>query len=59
MRVELALLHEEDLLRFLADLRDSGNAYYSVRNCALSRSGAGGAAARRSRRACAPSATST
>ena len=27
---ELALLHEEDLLRFLADLRASGNAYYSV-----------------------------
>ena len=31
MRVQLALLHEEDLLRFLADLRDSGNAYYAVR----------------------------
>ncbi|HEX6691552.1 MAG TPA: hypothetical protein VF110_10445, partial [Burkholderiales bacterium] len=29
MRVELALLHEEDLLRFLADLRESGNAFYS------------------------------
>ena len=39
MRVELALLHEEDLLRFLADLRDSGNAYYAVRNCALTRTG--------------------
>lgn len=39
MRVELALLHEEDLLRFLADLRDSGNAFYSVRNCALTRTG--------------------
>jgi hypothetical protein len=37
MRVELALLHEEDLLRFLADLRDSGNAFYSVRNCILTR----------------------
>ena len=46
MRVELALLHEEDLLRFLADLRDSGNAFYSVRSCALTRSGpAAGAAA--------------
>jgi len=44
MRVELALLHEEDLLRFLADLRDSGNAYYSVRNCALTRTGPAGAA---------------
>ena len=37
MRVQLALLHEEDLLRFLADLRDSGNAYYSVRQCSLAR----------------------
>ena len=45
MRVDLALLHEEDLLRFLADLRNSGNAFYSVRSCALTRSGAGGAAA--------------
>jgi len=45
MRVELALLHEEDLLRFLADLRDSGNAYYSVRSCQLSRTGPGGAGA--------------
>jgi hypothetical protein len=42
MRVELQLLHEEDLLRFLNDLRDSGNAYYSVRNCAMSRTGSGG-----------------
>jgi hypothetical protein len=39
MRVQLALLHEEDLLRFLADLRDSGNAYYSVRQCSLTRIG--------------------
>jgi hypothetical protein len=37
MRVQLALLHEEDLLRFIADLRDSGNAYYSVRQCSLTR----------------------
>jgi hypothetical protein len=37
MNVDLALLHEEDLLRFLADLRLSGNAYYSVKRCALSR----------------------
>ena len=40
MHVDLALLHEEDLLRFLADLRESGNAYYSVKKCALSRTGA-------------------
>jgi hypothetical protein len=37
MRVQLALLHEEDLLRFLADLRASGNAYYAVRACSLAR----------------------
>ena len=37
MRVQLALLHEEDLLRFLADLRASGNAYYAVRQCSLTR----------------------
>ena len=39
MKVELALLHEEDLLRFLADLRESGNAFYSVQKCALARTG--------------------
>jgi hypothetical protein len=39
MRVQMALLHEEDLLRFLADLRASGNAYYSVRSCSLARTG--------------------
>ena len=39
MSVDLALLHEEDLLRFLADLRDSGNAYYAVRQCSLTRTG--------------------
>lgn len=39
MKVELALLHEGDLLNFLADLRASGNAYYSVQSCALARTG--------------------
>lgn len=39
MSVELALLHEEDLLRFLADLRDSGNAYYAVKSCEVRRTG--------------------
>jgi len=39
MKVQLALLHEEDLLRFLADLRESGNAFYAVRKCAMSRTG--------------------
>ncbi len=39
LKVNLALLHEEDLLRFLSDLRESGNAYYSVRRCDVSRTG--------------------
>ena len=39
MKVELALLHEEDLMRFLADLRASGNAYYSVKRCQVKRTG--------------------
>jgi hypothetical protein len=39
MTVQLDLLHEEDLLRFLADLRDSGNAYYSVKTCRVNRTG--------------------
>ena len=40
MKVEIALLHEGDLLTFLRDLRDSGNAYYSVKRCAITRTGA-------------------
>ena len=39
MKVDIALLHEEDLLRFLADLRESGNAFYSVKKCAITRTG--------------------
>ena len=39
MHVDMALLHEEDLLRFLADLRNSGNAFYAVKKCALGRTG--------------------
>jgi hypothetical protein len=39
MKVEMALLHEEDLLRFLGDLRESGNAFYAVKKCNLSRLG--------------------
>ena len=35
----LALLHEGDLLRFLDDLRNSGNAFYSVQRCAVTRTG--------------------
>jgi hypothetical protein len=45
MHVNLALLHEEDLLRFLSDLRASGNAFYSVKRCDVSRSGPPAAAA--------------
>jgi len=37
MKVELALLHEGDLLRFLAELRQSGNAFYAIRRCGLTR----------------------
>lgn len=39
MHVVLAMLHEGDLLRFLGDLRASGNAYYAVRSCSLARTG--------------------
>jgi hypothetical protein len=39
MNVELALLHEGDLLGFLSDLRQSGNAYYSVQRCGVTRTG--------------------
>jgi hypothetical protein len=39
MNVELALLHEGDLLGFLADLRNAGNAYVSVQRCGVTRTG--------------------
>jgi hypothetical protein len=39
MKVDLALLHEGDLVRFIDDLRQSGNAFYSVRKCDISRTG--------------------
>ena len=45
MKVDLALLHEGDLLAFLGDLRDSGNAYYAVQRCAIERTGQSAAAA--------------
>jgi len=38
MKIELGLLHEGDLLRFLEDLRASGNAYYAVNQCSIARS---------------------
>ena len=37
MKVNIALLHEGDLLAFLRDLRESGNAYYSIKRCAITR----------------------
>lgn len=43
LRLEIALLHEEDLLRFLSDLRDSLPAYVRVRQCSLARQGKAGA----------------
>jgi hypothetical protein len=39
MKVDIALLHEGDLLAFLRELRDSGNAYYSIRRCLINRTG--------------------
>ena len=39
MKVDIALLHEGDLLTFLRELRDSGNAYYSIRRCTINRTG--------------------
>jgi hypothetical protein len=39
MKVEIALLHEGDLLTFLRDLRDSGNAFYAVKRCTITRTG--------------------
>jgi hypothetical protein len=38
MKVDVALLHEGDLLAFLRDLRESGNAFYSVKRCQMARS---------------------
>jgi hypothetical protein len=37
MKVELALLHEEDLFRFVSDLRNALSAYVVVRSCNLQR----------------------
>ncbi len=45
MKLELALLHEGDLLGFIDDLRGAGNAYVSVRKCTVVRSVAAAQAA--------------
>ncbi len=37
MRLRMRLLHEEDLLNFLADLRGSVQAYLSIRSCIVER----------------------
>ena len=39
MKVEIALLHEGDLLAFLRELRDSGNAFYAIKRCVITRTG--------------------
>jgi hypothetical protein len=39
MKVDIALLHEGDLLAFLRDLRESGNAFYAVQRCQITRTG--------------------
>jgi hypothetical protein len=39
MKVDIALLHEGDLLAFLRDLRESANAYYSIKRCVITRTG--------------------
>jgi hypothetical protein len=39
MKVDIALLHEGDLLAFLRDLRESGNAFYAVKRCQITRTG--------------------
>jgi hypothetical protein len=37
MKLEMLLLHEEDLLNFLSDLRATGRFHVSVRHCTMSR----------------------
>jgi len=39
MKLELQLLHEEDLLNFFADLRASSGSFASLRSCDISREG--------------------
>lgn len=39
MKVDIALLHEGDLLAFLRDLRESGSAFYSIKRCLITRTG--------------------
>ena len=39
MKVDIALLHEGDLIAFLSALRESGNAFYAVKRCTIARTG--------------------
>jgi hypothetical protein len=41
LHLQFALLHEEDLLRFISDLKDGLSAYVRVRQCTLERLSAG------------------
>lgn len=41
MKLEMLLLHEQDLLTFLEELESSGKAYVSVRSCSVARMDAG------------------
>lgn len=56
LKLELLLLHEEDLLNFLADLRAAGGSFASARSCSISRaegvSAAGGPMRPRLRASC-------
>ena len=45
MKLDMMLLHEEDLLNFLSDLQGAGNSLASVRRCAMSRMDRGNPAA--------------
>jgi hypothetical protein len=40
LHVQLALAHEGDLLRFLGDLREAGNAFYAPQQCQIRRAAA-------------------
>jgi hypothetical protein len=42
MRLDMLLLHEEDLLNFLDDLQKLGKSHVSVRDCMLARFDRGG-----------------
>jgi hypothetical protein len=44
VKLELQLLHEEDLLNFLADVRAAGESFASLRSCSIARAEGVGAA---------------